>query len=81
MSSDRLAPDMVAIWDQRAADARVFIDRIMADSWVRSKIGSDGLVDSVGVAALSFAIDRLITERREVNDALAIALIKLSGAQ
>lgn len=79
MSSDPLAPEMVAIWDQRAAIARALVDHVSGDEWVRDKTDQYGLVDAGGFAALSFAINKLIPDRREVNDALAIALIRLAA--
>jgi len=79
MTSDRLSQGMLSEADQRAAGARDFIQRMLADPWLRSRAAKVAGVDSVDIAVLSAGLDTILTDYRELADVAAMAIYRLAA--
>jgi hypothetical protein len=75
--SDCIDPSLVAYADQRIASCAVFVDRMIVNERQDSVLrGSD---DAIAVCALSAALDRVLSNKSAVTDALALALRRLAA--
>lgn len=76
MTCDGIEPNLVAYADQRIATTATFIDAMVAGE--AADVALKGADDALAVCTFSAVLDRHLTHKAAVTDALALAIRRLA---